>query len=144
MRPCRKPCALFRPSSVISRCASSDCPPSSPSTLTYTRAWLRSALVFTSVTVTNPTRGSFSSPASASPNTWRIASSTRRIRPLLILSVQPSPEKDRRCPYSGGKLALLQARLVCLEHVALMQVLEVCEHDPALKAARDLTHVVVE
>ena len=60
----------------------------SPSTLTYTRAWRRSALVLTSVTVTNPTRGSFRSPASASPITWRIASSTRRIRPLLILSVQ--------------------------------------------------------
>ena len=32
-----------------------------PSTLTYTRAWRRSGLVLTSVTVTNPTRGSFSS-----------------------------------------------------------------------------------
>jgi len=31
---------------------------SSPSTLTYTRAWRRSELVFTAVTVTNPTRGS--------------------------------------------------------------------------------------
>ena len=62
--------------------------PPSPSTLTYTRAWRRSGLVLTSVTVTNPTRGSFRSPATASPITWRIASSTRRIRPVLILPVQ--------------------------------------------------------
>src|ERR1700741_929832 len=78
-RACKKPCALRRPRRLSSRSRSP------PSTLTYTRACLRSGLVLTSVTVMNPTRGSFTSPASASPITWRIASSTRRILGLLIL-----------------------------------------------------------
>ena len=67
------------------------------STLTYTRAWLRSALVLTSVTVTNPTLGSFKSEASASPITCLIASSTRRIRSELILPVHVS-RKTRLAP----------------------------------------------
>src|SRR3954471_15978448 len=40
--------------------------------------------------------------------------------------------------------ALDLARLVGLQHVALLDVLEVREHDAALEAGRDLAHVVVE
>ena len=53
--PWRKPCAERRPSRALSR---SD---SLPSTLTNTRAARRSGEVSTSVTVTKPIRGSFSS-----------------------------------------------------------------------------------
>src|SRR4051812_4970767 len=78
----RNPCADCRPASVAS------CSDSGPRTLTYTRAWRRSGLVLTSVTVTNPMRGSFSSCARASPSTCRIASSTRRILAALILALR--------------------------------------------------------
>src|SRR5262249_18972272 len=55
---------------------------SEPSTLTYTRACRRSGDVSTPVTVTNPIRGSFSSP-SPSETTSFTASFTRRIRSLI-------------------------------------------------------------
>src|SRR6185312_5678707 len=84
MRPCRKPCAERSPSSEALTASAS------PRTLTYTRAWLRSGLVLTSVTVTNPTRGSFTSWVSTSLRTSRTASSTRRILSKLILSL-PRP-----------------------------------------------------
>ena len=74
-RRCRKPCADCSPSRLASRSASS------PRTLTYTRAWRRSGLVLTSVTVTNPMRGSLRSCGTASLRTSRTASSTRRMRP---------------------------------------------------------------
>src|SRR5262249_41189931 len=45
---------------------------------------------------------------------------------------------------SGCQLALDLPRLVALEHVALVQILEVLEHDSALEAVRDLARVVVE
>src|SRR5690242_4609398 len=80
-RFCRNPCAERSPSRVASRSGSS------PRTLTNTRAWRRSGLVLTPVTVTNPTRGSRRSLAIASLSTSRTASSTRRMRPLAILSL---------------------------------------------------------
>ena len=57
----------------------------SPSTLTNTRAALRSGLVSTEVTVTNPMRGSFRSPAMCDERTSLIASFTRRILGGAIL-----------------------------------------------------------
>src|SRR5207248_124710 len=63
IRPCRKPWAERRPSSEAS------CSAGEPRMLTYTRACRRSAEVLTSVTVTNPTRGSWRSCATASPTT---------------------------------------------------------------------------
>ena len=45
---------------------------------------------------------------------------------------------------ASGELALDLPRLVDLEDVALLDVLEVREHDAALEARRDLAHVVVE
>src|SRR6185437_8457761 len=80
-RPCRKPCAERRPVRLSDRTCSS------PRTLTNTRAWRRSGLVLTPVTVTNPTRGSWRSLAIASLSTSRTASSTRRMRPSAILSL---------------------------------------------------------
>src|SRR5262249_39078665 len=52
IRRCRKPCADPSPARLSARVSAS------PRTLTYTRAWRRSGLVLTAVTVTNPTRGS--------------------------------------------------------------------------------------
>ena len=66
------------------------------------------ALVLTSVTVTNPTRGSLRSPATASPITWRIASSTRRMRPVLILSLQFRAEASGPCPRARRAPAALR------------------------------------
>src|SRR6185312_1021284 len=80
-RPCRKPWADRRPTRLSERTCSS------PRTLTNTRAWRRSGLVLTPVTVTNPTRGSWRSLAIASLSTSRTASSTRRMRPSAILSL---------------------------------------------------------
>src|SRR5262249_37395190 len=75
-RACRKPCAASSPSRVLSRRRSD------PSTLTKTRAWLRSGAVSTPVTVTKPTRESFRSPT-ASASTSRIAPFTLRIRSVI-------------------------------------------------------------
>src|SRR5439155_21709414 len=75
-RDWRYPCEDDNPASDSSRSLSS------PSTLTKTRARRRSGLVSTAVTVTNPTRGSFSSVAIASLNTSRMASLTLRILSL--------------------------------------------------------------
>ena len=58
---------------------------SSPSTLTYTRAWRRSGLVSTEVTVTNPMRGSLSPSAIRAERTSRTASFTLRMRSGAIL-----------------------------------------------------------
>src|SRR4051812_34243912 len=76
------PCEEASPSSVAWRSGSS------PSTLTNTRAWRRSGLVSTAVTVTNPMRGSFSPSASRAERTSRTASLTRRMRSAGILAVQ--------------------------------------------------------
>src|SRR5262245_36246644 len=70
------PCADSSPSSVSSRLRSL------PSTLTKTFACRRSGDVSTPVTVTNPIRGSLSSPR-ASARVSRIASFTRRIRSVI-------------------------------------------------------------
>ena len=70
------PCADSSPSSVFSRLRSL------PSTLTKTFAWRRSVDVSTPVTVTNPIRGSLSSPI-ASASVSRIASFTRRMRSVM-------------------------------------------------------------
>src|SRR5207247_34428 len=75
-RPCRTPCAASRPARLC--CCSS----SEPRTLTKTRACRKSGEVSTPVTVTNPILGSLSSPT-ASDNTWRTASLTRRLRLLI-------------------------------------------------------------
>src|SRR4051794_22848819 len=71
-----------RPASVA--CLS----PSSPRTLTNTRAWRRSGLVSTAVTVTNPMRGSFSPSARRPESTSRTASFTLRMRSEGILAIQ--------------------------------------------------------
>src|SRR5438270_677019 len=94
-----------------------------------------SEVVRTSVTVTNPTRGSLSGAATASARTCRMARSTRRMRSLPIV---PSPARR------SGELSLDLARRVDLEHVAFLDVLEVVEHDPALEPGADLADVVVE
>src|SRR5918992_4521263 len=75
----RNPADERRPASVSARCEAS------PSTLTKTRARRRSGLVSTEVTVTNPMRGSFTSPVMCADRTSRTASFTRRIREPGIL-----------------------------------------------------------
>src|SRR6266508_1886407 len=62
-------------------------------TLTKTRAWRRSVEVSTPVTVTNPIRGSFSSP-SASASVSRIASFTRLIRSVIRAHQLPLAPDD--------------------------------------------------
>src|SRR4051812_36099518 len=99
MRRWRKPCA--ERSAAIERSRSG----SLPSTETKTRAWRRSGDVSTAVTVTKPTRGSLSSCVIAPDKTSRTASSTRRMRPPLIL-VTPShptrPAAARRARPAGS------------------------------------------
>ena len=51
-----------------------------PMTLTQTRAWRRSGLVSTSVTVANPIRGSATSRPRMAPISWRRSSSIRSVR----------------------------------------------------------------
>src|SRR3954470_3277596 len=82
MAACRTPCEEVRPARARSRSVAS------PSTLTKTRAWRRSGLVSTAVTVTNPMRGSLSPSASRAERTSRTASLTRRMRSAGILAVQ--------------------------------------------------------
>src|SRR5919206_3945139 len=61
----------------------------SPRTDTYTRAWRRSGLVSTDVTVTNPMRGSRSPSAIRTETTSRTASFTRRMRSAILEKVFP-------------------------------------------------------
>ena len=64
-----------------------------PMTLTQTRAWLRSGVVSTSVTVTNPMRGSWMSFARMAPISWRRSSSIRSVRavnPLTVAAARPT------------------------------------------------------
>src|SRR5215216_5351064 len=68
---------------VSARCSSS------PSTDTYTRACLRSGLVSTEVTVTNPMRGSLRPSARRAETTSRTASFTRRMRSAILEKVLP-------------------------------------------------------
>src|SRR6266540_919656 len=68
---------------VAARCSSS------PRTDTYTRACLRSGLVSTEVTVTNPMRGSLSPSASRAETTSRTASFTLRMRSVILEKVFP-------------------------------------------------------
>src|SRR5580765_3907397 len=75
-RSWRTPCADSSPCSVFSRLRSL------PRTLTKTRDCRRSAVVSTPVTVTNPIRGSLSSPI-ASASVSRIASFTLRMRSVI-------------------------------------------------------------
>src|SRR6185436_19578548 len=130
IRPWRMPCADASPSTVAAFSSAV------PNTLTKTRAWRRSALVRTSVTVTNPTRGSLRSRFTASPSTSRTASSTRRMRapPELILYL-----RLRRL-----ELALHLPCLIHLQDIPLADALEVVEHDAALVAGGDFASVVVE
>ena len=71
---CSTPWADASPASVSVRSASS------PSTLTYTRAWRGRGLCLPTVTVTNPMRGSFSPSAIRAERTSRTASFTLRMR----------------------------------------------------------------
>src|SRR5205807_2829376 len=73
----RKRAALARPSSDFALSSSL------PITLTRTRAWPRSAVTSTAVTVTNPTRGSRTLPVRNAATVWRIASATRSGRWLV-------------------------------------------------------------
>ena len=52
-------------------------------TLTQTRAWRRSGVVSTSVTVAKPMCGSWTSFARILPISWRRSSSTRSVRWLM-------------------------------------------------------------
>src|SRR5438067_8517722 len=67
-------CARWSAYSVSARTGAS------PSTLTNTRAWRRSGLVSTAVTVTKPMRGSLRPSAIRDERTSRSASLTRRMR----------------------------------------------------------------
>ena len=89
----------------------------------------------TSVTVTNPTRGSASS---AGEHVGKDLAD-RLIDTAHALGGHRGPAAD-----GSGELALDLARLVGLEHVAVLDVLEVVQHDAALEAGRDLAHVLVE
>src|SRR5215210_5075555 len=80
---CRTPWADSSPASVSARSSSP------PSTETYTRAWRKSLLVSTEVTVTNPMRGSLMPSASRADTTSRTASFTRRIRSAILEKVLP-------------------------------------------------------
>src|SRR4051794_21836909 len=87
-----------RPASVA--CLS----PSSPSTLTYTRAWRRSGLVSTAVTVTNPMRGSFRPSAIRAESTSRTASLTRLMRSPATLVLPQYFFGRRHAPLDSGPI----------------------------------------
>ena len=107
-RRCRKPWAERKPARLASRSSSV------PSTETNTRACRRSGLVFTAVTVTNPTRGSLRSCVTASLKTALTASSTRRI---LSEAMLPPKVLDR----SHVALETCPVRMT-VEHEALHPV----------------------
>src|SRR5262245_63888572 len=135
------PCADSSPSSVSCRLRSS------PSTLTNTFACRRSGDVSTPVTVTNPIRGSFSSPT-ASASVSRIASLTRRMRSvigphdlfhrgheLVLLPVQIADrllQESLHLPVLAGHARHRQPRalpllvMVDLRHRGAEAVLELC------------------
>src|SRR5215211_349367 len=75
----RRPCDDSRPARVSARSWTD------PSTLTNTRAWRRSGLVATAVTVTKPMRGSSRPSAIRAESTSRTASLTLRMRSMGIL-----------------------------------------------------------
>src|SRR3954468_13939707 len=80
---CRTPWADSSPAMVASRSSGV------PRTDTYTRAWRRSGLVSTEVTVTNPMRGSRRPSVIRSETTSRTASFTRRMRSAILEKVFP-------------------------------------------------------
>src|SRR5688572_17695112 len=84
----RTPCEELRPEMVASRFLAE------PRTLTKTFACRRSGLVSTPVIVTNPIRGSFSSPRD-SDRTWRTDSFTRRIRLVVKRDHFPVDPRER-------------------------------------------------
>src|SRR3954467_15087548 len=102
MRACRMPCAEARPSRVAA------CSSAAPRTLTNTRAWRRSGLVLTSVTVTNPTRGSLKPSDRAALSTSRIASSTRRILSEPILDLRLVEGRDAPVDPHAMRAALVK------------------------------------
>src|SRR5215208_7732727 len=70
-----------------------------PRTDTYTRAWRRSGVVSTDVTVTNPMRGSRRPSAIRTETTSRTASFTRRMRSAILEKVFPGHHPAfHRCP----------------------------------------------
>src|SRR5262245_60708998 len=79
--------------------------------------------------------------ASGSPGNAARRRGCRRSRPTT---------PDRRVLGGGGRRGRLEvgaldlARLVDLEHVAFLDVVEALEQDPALEAFLDLAHVVLE
>src|SRR5215208_2294625 len=94
----RNPCEEARPSSVVARSSSL------PSTLTCTRAWRRSGLVSTAVTVTNPMRGSLKPSDIRLERTSLTASFTLRMRSVDTLA----PHRQ----VFAGEQAALHARPV--------------------------------
>src|SRR5579872_6260909 len=64
--------------------------------------------------------------------------------PQQSLTWCSTPSRTRLPAARSAKLTFHLPRLVRLDHVALLDVLEVREHDAALEAGVDLAHVLVE
>src|SRR4029450_5864451 len=126
-RPCRTPCAARRPSSVCCRSRSD------PRTLTHTVACFRSVVASTLVTVAKQMRGSLSV-GTASESTCRIASLTRRFRPLLA--------RDDHLPLRAQELDALRSE-VTLDRVEQLVQLPVTPSGASDRQTRALPQVVM-
>src|SRR4029077_6476897 len=127
----RKRAALARPSSDLAFSSSL------PITLTRTRAWPRSADTSTAVTVTNPTRGSRTSPVRNSATIWRISSATRSGRWLGRCFMS---EKARARVHDSGPLGGLHQVVGLPQHA--LRVPSIGRHD-ARRQLGALPQVVV-
>src|SRR3954463_9561295 len=114
-RACRKPWDAASPSIEAARSSSL------PRTLTYTRAWRRSGLVSTEVTVTNPILGSFRPSAKRAESTSRTASLTLLMRPPATLLIHHVAE-------GNGCLPERRPVGVAVSHPALQRIPDPGDH----------------
>src|SRR5687768_14017359 len=117
--------------------------------LTCTRAWRRSRVTSTPVTVTRPfTRGSFTPSVRNIATASRIASDTRSGRREFIEPQETGSRKQEWNCLVGGAGLLQRARYlflaVTLDHVTDLDVIEVLDADAALVPFLDLLHVILE
>src|SRR6202795_2604855 len=108
-------------------------------TLTQTLAWRRSGVVSTEVIVANPIRGSATSRATIDPISWRSSSSMRSVR--WLIGVAPAERPDAR---SSAGHATDRLRGKALDHIALLEIMEVRQADAALVVRGDFPDVVAE
>src|ERR1019366_8437752 len=107
-----------------------------PMTLTQTRAWARSAVVSTLVTVAKPIRGSFTSRERSPPISCRRSSSIRSVRAVT--------GRGSCGLASAGSHPADGLRAEALDDVALLEFLVAGQADPALQVLGNLASVGAE